>query len=207
WFLQSLSFVFFMDFTAKIDCGSRKPPTVSAEEPDFLKNVVVSVTDELDVLKTKALVVDGKPFVECKFSPKAVKAQSLTGEIQLKTSDGFQSTIRCSLHREQSVEILPKKLIFTVSDSSDVSRVATSIVRIQHAAGKKELPNLSAISCQNQDGDFLETSIEKIGSGVYRVGVKWPTSLPQRSNGKLTWLLTTDLGKSIALESSFALSR
>ncbi|MDZ4848059.1 MAG: hypothetical protein SGI77_02090, partial [Pirellulaceae bacterium] len=33
WFLQSLSFVFFMDFTAKIDCGSRKPPTVSAEEP------------------------------------------------------------------------------------------------------------------------------------------------------------------------------
>ncbi|MDZ4848201.1 MAG: hypothetical protein SGI77_02820, partial [Pirellulaceae bacterium] len=36
WFLQSLSFVFFMDFTAKIDCGSRKPPTVSAEEPELL---------------------------------------------------------------------------------------------------------------------------------------------------------------------------
>ncbi|MDZ4852818.1 MAG: hypothetical protein SGI77_26320, partial [Pirellulaceae bacterium] len=37
WFLQSLSFVFFMDFTAKIDCGSRKPPTVSAEEPYFAR--------------------------------------------------------------------------------------------------------------------------------------------------------------------------
>ncbi|MDZ4848935.1 MAG: sulfatase-like hydrolase/transferase, partial [Pirellulaceae bacterium] len=29
WFLQSLSPVFSLYFTAKIDCGSRKPPTVS----------------------------------------------------------------------------------------------------------------------------------------------------------------------------------
>jgi len=33
WFLQSLSPVFSLYFTAKIDCGSRKLPTVSAEEP------------------------------------------------------------------------------------------------------------------------------------------------------------------------------
>jgi Protein of unknown function (DUF1573) len=196
---------FIFPFSAQESEASFRLPLVY-ESSDLFRDLIVEARDDFaTLLRTNVVNYEGKYFVECSFSPSKVTGASAIGEILVRTSSGFKSSILCTLRKQQRVEILPSRLVFTVGELPG-QRQATAILRSQSGSSAEKVPVIVSVNCKSPLGVPLETSFVRVSDQIYRIRVESRDVADLGSEGKLTWTIKTDRSDELLVETKCVLS-
>ncbi len=163
---------------------------------DDLKTAKVEFSRELNKVSYKIEERDGKAFLDGWFSPKDFSSEAYaTGVLSLTTKAGFYSNSLVTLRREQSVELVPSRLVFTAFTERDYKRRAVAFIRVKSPDSNHEL-SLREVVCETTQKTPVTIKVSKLTSEMYRVEILLKELEQISERDSLAWNVTTSLGES-----------
>lgn len=119
-----------------------------------------------------------------------------TQRLSLYCGDQLVDSVPVQLLVRPPVEVLPKRLIFTPSSEKGIFAVAHGLIRIK-STDSEPIANISAARCLEKTTSnplSIDTHLEKIRDGVYRVEARVLDSGREESFDAIKWEFLSDSG-------------
>ncbi len=175
-----------------------KIPLVGSND-ETIRNAKIRCSEEINFVSTEILKEEGKWVLKSKFVPYNVKDIEILGEMIVASVEGNESNLLLTLRREQSVSILPSKIMMIPTADKDKGiSLGRSILKIRSRSPGEEV-TIRRLTCETSDGEDLDVSFNRLTNETFRVEVRIKDVEKLPSGERLKWTLVVGSGETYTL--------